>query len=582
MPDEPRTAEPEWLAQYRATHGRAPRVLHVGNIANNAYNNVKLLNRAGLDCDVLSYDYYHMMGTPEWEDADFEGDHRDDFFPAWEQMDLGGFERPEWFAQAPFTACVDYLVARRGGGDAVDDLWAALTEARIRACERGRRPTPWWLVQMRRLAGRGRRLGRGAARRVWYRVQRTVEHGRWILYGTRRRLHRTLFPGRPFRAIPPGADPSRWPESFEDPNAGAYDRWFDGWVERLVERARTAFPNRLDEFSPADFERLRISTRAFRYLFSHYDLVVGYSTDPMLPMTAGVPYVAIEHGTLRDIPFTPDATGRLTSLAYHLAEHVFVTNWDCEENALKLAGPERVSLVNHPFDDSRSQSIERTEERRAELLEQLDGDALVFYPTRHDWVPSTGYADKANDVFLKAFVELRRRGHRLAMVCCEWGANVEQSKRLLAEAGVDRHVHWVKPLAIIPFQRLTLAADLVVDQFKLGAFGGVLFKSLAAGAACCTHLDEQLLLTRYAEVPPVMNVSTTEEIVERFGAALEDRTILEDLGRRGRRWFETYHSSQEIVEKQMQVFGRILSKASDDDSRERNANTRIGELHHAA
>ncbi|MBI3180432.1 MAG: hypothetical protein HYZ27_12270, partial [Deltaproteobacteria bacterium] len=47
------------------------KVLHVGNIANNAYNNAKFLRRAGIDASVLVYDYTHVMGQPEWEDAEF-------------------------------------------------------------------------------------------------------------------------------------------------------------------------------------------------------------------------------------------------------------------------------------------------------------------------------------------------------------------------------------------------------------------------------------------------------------------------------------------------------------------------------
>src|SRR5437868_6624289 len=61
----------EWLQEYVARHGRRPRVLHIGNLANNAYYNAKLLNRAGFDCDVLCCDTYHIMSCPEWEDADF-------------------------------------------------------------------------------------------------------------------------------------------------------------------------------------------------------------------------------------------------------------------------------------------------------------------------------------------------------------------------------------------------------------------------------------------------------------------------------------------------------------------------------
>ncbi len=34
----------QWLDDFRAKHGRPPRLLHVGNIANNAYINAKLLN----------------------------------------------------------------------------------------------------------------------------------------------------------------------------------------------------------------------------------------------------------------------------------------------------------------------------------------------------------------------------------------------------------------------------------------------------------------------------------------------------------------------------------------------------------
>ena len=49
------------------------RILHIGNIANNAYLNAKILNEAGFECDVLCASYYHSMGNPEWEDADFEG-----------------------------------------------------------------------------------------------------------------------------------------------------------------------------------------------------------------------------------------------------------------------------------------------------------------------------------------------------------------------------------------------------------------------------------------------------------------------------------------------------------------------------
>ena len=99
------------------------RILHIGNIANNAYLASKILNEAGYDCDVFCYDYYHVMGSPEWEDADFVGDIDDAFGPDWGQIDLRGFQRPRWFAQGPFDACINYLSSRRTGQFAEAAFW---------------------------------------------------------------------------------------------------------------------------------------------------------------------------------------------------------------------------------------------------------------------------------------------------------------------------------------------------------------------------------------------------------------------------------------------------------------------------
>ena len=49
----------------------APRIAHVGNIANNAYSNAKFQRRLGLAADSYNYPFEFVFGHPEWEDADF-------------------------------------------------------------------------------------------------------------------------------------------------------------------------------------------------------------------------------------------------------------------------------------------------------------------------------------------------------------------------------------------------------------------------------------------------------------------------------------------------------------------------------
>lgn len=77
------------------------KVLHIGNIANNAYNNAKFLRRKGIEAEALTYDYSHVMSQPEWEDATFEGEV-DEYYPDWTCVDLNGFQRPEWFHYVDF------------------------------------------------------------------------------------------------------------------------------------------------------------------------------------------------------------------------------------------------------------------------------------------------------------------------------------------------------------------------------------------------------------------------------------------------------------------------------------------------
>jgi glycosyltransferase involved in cell wall biosynthesis len=270
-------------------------------------------------------------------------------------------------------------------------------------------------------------------------------------------------------------------------------------------------------------------------------------------MLCDVPYFAFEHGTIREIPYNNDATGRLTALAYRKAEHVFVTNFDCVDSANYLA-PGKYTVINHPFDEDHGMAIVDAVQQRQRILEELDADFIFFHPTRQDWVPGTGYADKANDIFIHAFGKLRALGYRVGLVLCKWGKNIEETVDLINDYQCSGHVKWVSPLAIIEFERMCKASDIVVDQFKYGSFGGVLFKAMSVGAPILTYLNESQIKNQYSKVPPVINCITTDEIVSEIKKALVDKNTLIDLGRQGRNWIEMYHSKNQTINAQIDQF----------------------------
>lgn len=545
----------EYLQSFKEKYGRPLRVLHIGNIANNAYNNAKLLNKAGLDCDVICYDYYHIMGCPEWEDADFDGEIKDQFFPDWKAVNLNGFKRPRWFAQGPLVLCIRYLIAKRDGKKlSARVLWSILGIARFIRCS----PIGVAVWNCLRAIRNFLRFIRNCLQVAWnhlfaVRIQ-WFPLGRLIFYSISfvcipfiilwyLLLTFVILPAKLIRRL-----------FFRSKPVERENYSFEGRVKELLKDFAKKFPDREDKLTENDLMGYKHVIGLWRNLFSRYDIIQAYSTDVVLPMLANNrPYIGFEHGTLREIPFNQNPQGRRTALGYNLAKHVLVTNTDCLKNAHILADG-RVSIISHPYDEDREEEVTASLELRAKLFQLLDSNFLFFFPTRHDWVPGSGYSDKANDVFLNAFCTLREEGYKVGVVCCTWGANVRESKDLLRQHGCSQYVYWSDTMGRIQFERTARASHVVVDQFKLGSFGGILFKAMAIGSPVCTYLEETAIRGRYPEIPPVINCRTEHEIVTEMKKIIESPAVLEDFSHASRDWIKKHHSSAETVTTQLSVF----------------------------
>ncbi len=552
----------DWIKEFKIRNGRPPRVLHIGNIANNAYNNSKLMNQAGLVSDVICYDYFHIMGCPEWEDADFEVGEIDHYNPDWRKVDLNNFERPDWFIQGDILSCLEILRSK-WEKPPIDPL-----------IRRGFRfpfylNIDWFSSIVSFL--RDKVLG-GFIRIVSF--LRDSLLGRWSLPIAS--LSRLRVLGRNYKSLSIFIRIASFPigsilvgcikiASFFR-NTFSLSR-FASFVSRkyrsfsmtkFSRRFAKEFPSRVDKVTPKDYQDYLYILPHWKNILRHYDFIIGYSTDGILPMFCEVPFFAFEHGTLRDIPDQEDRSGRLTSLAYRLAKHVFVTNFDCVEKA-KILAPRRYSLINHPFDEDAAFSIDGVEELRTRLLSDLNCEFLFFHPTRQDWTKGNPMADKQNDIFLEAFVALRKAGIDVGVVCCNWGKDVAATKEFLRAKGCDPYVAWVEPMPLLPFQRMCLASDVMADQFKLGAFGGITFKAMAVGCPIITYLDEEMLLRQYPQCPPVLNCATVEDIIAAVRSLLDQPEKRRKLSADSRSWMKHYHSKAKTLDIQIDQFRLALS-----------------------
>ena len=511
----------EWLQAFIKKHGRPPRILHIGNIANNAYINARLLNKAGIDCDVICYNYYHIMGCPEWEDADFEGKIKDQFSPDWHSVDLQGFTRPEWFAQGPLKFCVNYLIARR-------------KEQRSRA-------RFWWKV-----LGISRYL-------LCSNLGTTVRNLRFLV----RFLKLFLFVIVPVKVVkkllrmllallPQGAQTKKY--SFEERS------------QELAKIFAQEFPERKDICTIADLEGYGSVMQSWRELFACYDIVHAYATDGILPLLAGVPYVAYEHGTIRHIPFQNSSQGRLCALTYRLAHAVCITNADNFIAAKKLK-LRKFSFVPHPVNEEFLEFDEKSQSLYTRLHETLKSDFIVFHPSRQHW-EERRHPDweKGNDIFIRGFArfvsEVNPRG---SAIFVEWGKSVNDSKRLLEELKIAERVLWIQPLPNRKMIRYICATDLLADQFYLGAFGSTMPKALVCSKPAMLSLDCKIHEWCFDEMPPAINARTQDEVFEGLRKLYTSKEWAQKLCVKGKEWYEKYHSNRVVLERLTKVYREVLS-----------------------
>jgi glycosyltransferase involved in cell wall biosynthesis len=568
----PRVPADDWVDRFRAAHGRPPRILHLGNIANNAYLNAKIQRRAGIDADAVAFDYYHIMGNPEWEECAFEG-HVDEFFPDWWAVGLGDWERPRWFVQGPQRSCIAYLEALHAGdAERAEAMWKRLRWGR------------WLLTRSTVAATAARVLFLGF--RVAYAPRRArstaltffaagklpssqpvVNVVRWFDFWTRLLYRKTRGLARALQAVATGTPPLRalglyvFPTRmarFVDPNASgrragpealALEEAEDPWVPRFAE----LFPEREDQLTTDDARGWRYLGALWRNAMSWYDVVQVYATYPAIALAADVPvWTAYEHGTLRDIPFAQDGVGRITALGYREAPAVFVTNADDLDAAARLrVDPAKVVALPHAVDTDKLFTF-AAEHRHA------DEGGAFFAPARHDWVEGFKTQLKGNDRIVRAVRSLVDRGFDPTVVFVDWGRHAPQTKELIAELGVERNVRWIQPLTKRALWQAYLDSSAVLDQFVMDVIGGVTFEAMALGRRVITALDVDVNRRFFGEEPPLFGAQTSDEIAAAMQTVLEDPSDDAGRGRRAQEWVRTYHSSERIVALQTQMYERLV------------------------
>lgn len=521
---------------------RPIRILHVGNIANNAYRNAKLLNEIGADCDVLCHSYFHIMGCPEWEELDRDFSQLDHNAPEWYQFDLGDYERPRWFAQGSFETATEYLCAKRlGNSQHANLLWgklgienktrrandasqgvASVKKALLGVAARMTSLHMWLRTYLRRYPSLALLISRiSTAVPFWN--DKLEAFLVWVILGNR---------------DPVIDHPTPLDSQIDHPTP------LDSQFEILIKEFSMKFPERADQLLISDLVPYAGMVTQFQKLIAHYDVIQAYATEVALPMMAGASrYCAFEHGTLRTFTLGETPLSRVTALGYRLANHVFITNGDCLSYA-ELLGIGSYSAMIHPIDERRftKPGSESQGQTYVKLLCTL----------RHDWEV------KGTDMYIRALPQIRETfGGNIKVIMVTWGADLSRSFELANTLGVEDMITWVSPLSHARLVKLLTDIDVVLDQLALPHFGATAPEAIAAGVPVISSYVESSTEWMLSIPAPIIPAFDIDGICRAVEIALNPE-FRSHYRTRASDWITSEHSHRRAQLTQLRAYREML------------------------
>ncbi len=318
------------------------------------------------------------------------------------------------------------------------------------------------------------------------------------------------------------------------------------YYQSLVKKFKDLWPKRKDQLTIKDIIPYISHVRIFKHIFARYDLIQCYSTNAIVALLANKrPYIAFEHGTIRDLPFTNSPEGRLTALSYRLANLVFITNNDNILAAKKL-GIKNFVAIPHPIDDFWFNKLSKT-------IKKKNKKKIIFCPSRHDW------QIKGLDLFIKAISETAKNTKiPFEVVFIRWGKEWRKSQKLIKKLNISQYVHWEYLLTKRQLIQKMLEADIILDQTILSCMGAISPEGLRAGKPVLLSYNHNINKWAYPTPPPLIKIHSVTDASNALIDLLNHPRRIKIIGQKSILWFNKYHSKKVICKIEIQAYNQLL------------------------
>lgn len=173
---------------------------------------------------------------------------------------------------------------------------------------------------------------------------------------------------------------------------------------------------------------------------------------------------------------------------------------------------------------------------REEWRARVGGERFVLGVCRQSW------RWKGSDLLIRGFAAFHaREGGAWRLLLQSWGDDLERSRALVTELGLDAVTTWLPMCAKPTLRKRQRAADVVADQFVMEGYGASVLESLAAGKPVVMAPVPQAARGHFrAGPPPLVGARCVEEIADALSMLADDRRRAE-IAQASRQWVEREH-----------------------------------------
>lgn len=196
------------------------------------------------------------------------------------------------------------------------------------------------------------------------------------------------------------------------------------------------------------------------------------------------------------------------------------------------------------------------------LEEQKKYDLIVFSHVSHIWKNIPGnwaVSIKKNQLLIEGFDLFCKKNPSLAnrskLYLLEYGPDVGETKKLISNYGIDRHVEWIPAMKRKELMILVNNADIGAGEFGGLIWGGTGWEFMSQGVPFFQYVDcDDIAFKEITghEFPEIFNTDSPSTMAYHFANYFDNPELYKSKGRSLKKWFSET-AGQNLVEKYIRL-----------------------------